>query len=213
MDIRLLKSFVIIFIGATLMTFAIANFSMQHYLADGGFTGIKVIIYRVLGMNPGVVGYFINGPLLLIFYRFYDKRTFLMTIYGMGVFNGTLWFFVEMGPLVPYMGNLLLIVATLHGLIGGIGIGLVASVNGTTGGSFIIGALAERYTKLSIGQAMSLFDTSVILLSMLVFLTPLNAFYTLIAIFVHLWAISWTRKAIDKFRRISVAKENILGSS
>jgi len=187
---------------------------MQHYLADGGFTGIKVIIYRVFGINPGLAGYFINIPLLIIFYRFYDKRTFLMTIYGMGIFNGTLWFFVAIGPVVPYMGNLLLLVAILHGLVSGIGIGVVASVDGTTGGSFIIGMLAERYTKLTIGQAMSLFDTGVILLSMLVFLTPMNALYTLIAIFIHLLAISWTRKIISKAKAQKNPNENrILSSS
>jgi len=199
MNIRFLKSLGVIFIGGSLMTFATANFSMQHYLADSGFTGIKVIVYRVFGMNPGLVGYLINVPLLLIFYRFYDKRTFLMTIYGMGVFNATLWFFVEIGSIVPYMGNMLPLVAIFHGLFTGIGIGLVASVNGTTGGSFIVGMLAERYTKLTIGQAMSLFDTVVILLSMFVFLTLINALYTLVAIFVHLFVIAWTRKVIASF--------------
>jgi len=210
MNKQFIKSLAVIFIGASLMTFAIANFSMQHYLADGGFTGVKVIVYRVFGMNPGLAGYLINIPLLIIFYRFYDKQTFLMTIYGMGIFNGTLWFFVEIGPIVPYMGSLLLVVAIFHGLINGIGIGLVASVNGTTGGSFIVGMLAEEYTKLTIGQAMSLFDTGVILLSMLVFLTPMNALYTLIAIVVHLWAISWTRKTIDRFRVVNETREKVL---
>ena len=209
---QILKSLVMIFIGASLMTFAIANFSMQHHLADGGFTGIKVIVYRVFGMNPGLAGYLINVPLLIIFYRFYDKRTFLMTLYGMGIFNGTLWFFVEIGPIVPYLGDLLLVVAIFHGIVSGIGIGLVASVNGTTGGSFIIGMLAERYTKLTIGQAMSLFDTAVILLSMLVFLTPMNALYTLIAIFVHLIAISWTRKLISKSQRLAKPNELVSNS-
>lgn len=213
MDNKLIKSLVMISIGATLMTFAISNFSMQHYLADGGFTGIKVIVYRVFGMNPGLAGYLINIPLLIIFYRFYDKRTFLMTIYGMGVFNGTLWLFVEIGFIFPYMGNLLLIVAVLHGLINGIGIGIVASVNGTTGGSFIVGMLAERYTKLNIAQAMSLFDIGVILLSMLVFLTPINAIYTFIAILVHLGTISWTRKAISRFQEANLSKKVALKST
>lgn len=194
------KALIVIFLGASFMTFTIANLSMQHYLADGGFTGIKVIVYRIFDINPGLVGYFINVPLLVIFYRFYSKRDFLMTLYGLVVFNGTLWLFVEMGFVIPYMGQLLPLVAILHGVLGGLGIGLVASVGGTTGGSFIIGALAERYTKLSIGQAMSLFDASVIVLSMFVFLSPLNAFYTLIAIGVHLIVISWTRKIMDKFK-------------
>lgn len=119
-----------------------------------------------------------------------------MTIYGMGVFNVTLWFFVEIGAIIPYMGGVLPLVAVFHGLINGLGIGIVASVNGTTGGSFIIGMLAERYTKLSIGQAMSLFNMGVILLSMLVFLTLINALYTMIAIFVQMISISWTRKVI-----------------
>lgn len=213
MNKQFLKSLVIIFFGASLMTFTIANFSMQHDLADGGFTGIKVITYRIFGINPGLAGYLINVPLLVIFYRFYDKRTFLMTIYGMAIFNGTLWFFVNIGPVIPYMGNLLPLVAVFHGLISGIGIGLVASVNGTTGGSFIIGMLAERYSRLTIGQAMSLFDTAVILLSMLVFLTPLNAIYTLLAILIHLWAINKTRKATDHLSQRVEPKEKILESS
>ena len=192
------KTSFIMLLGVSLMTFSIANISMQHYFADGGFTGLKVIVYRVFGMNPGLAGYFINVPLLLIFYKFYDKVTFLKTIYGIILFNGLLWIFVEIGFVLPVMENYLWFAAILHGLLGGIGIGLVASVDGTTGGSFIVGALAERYTKLTIGQAMSLFDALVIVMSMFVFLSFTNALYSLLAVLVHLFSIAGTRKLADR---------------
>ena len=181
------------------MTFAISNFSMPYYLADGGFTGLKVIVYRLFGMNPGVAGYLINVPLLVIFYRLYDRRTLLATLYGMAVFNGLLWFFVELGPVVP--GHLpRLLVALLYGLQYGLGIGIVASVRGTTGGSFIIAMLAERYTRLSISKAVLIFDALVILLAMTVFLTWLNALYTLLAMVVASGTITATRRAAIRMR-------------
>jgi len=179
---KMIKNLLWIFIGASLMTFSLINFIVQIDLASTGFTGIKIIIYQLTGMNPGLVGYLINGPLLLIFYKFYDKRTFLMTLYGMAAFNGTLWFFSHIGPLIPDLGYFWMIL--LGGAIGGLGVGLVVRVGGTTGGSHIVGKLANTYLKIPMARALLIFDAIVIFLSLYFFLTPINAVFTLITIFI-----------------------------
>jgi len=182
MNKNLIKQLLVIFFGACLMTFAVVNFLVQHDLAIAGTTGIKVIVYQLTGMNPGLVGYMINIPLLLIFYKFYDRKTFLMTLYGMAIFNGSLFIFSEMGPIIPSMHNQMLLMSILSGAVGGLGVGLVARMEGTTGGAFIIGKLANTYLKISIARAMLIFDALVLLLSLYFFLTPVNAFWTMISL-------------------------------
>lgn len=191
---------VVIFVGATLMTFSVVNFIVQHDMANAGFTGIKIIVHQLTGMNPGLVGYLMNIPMLIIFYKHYDKQTFFLTIYGMAVFNGTLWLFSEIGPIVPKMSEQMLLMAIICGLIGGVGVGMVARVNGTTGGSFIVGKLANTFLNISIAKALLIFDAGIILLSLFLFLTPLNFLYTMLSIFV----MSLATAQVEKFRKVSV---------
>jgi len=215
MNVKLFKQLAVIGIGATVVAFSIVNFSIQHYMADGGMAGIQVLIYRFWGVNPGVMGYVMNIPLLFLLWKFFDKETFWMTVYGIFIINGALILFSAMGPIVPFMGEDMMLVAILHGVVLGIGIGLVVRENGTTGGALIVAKVANKFTGVSLAKFLFGWDTVVILLSLAIFLTFENAVYTLIALFICAQVVSKVQEGVfvgykvmiisDKFEKMKEA--------
>jgi len=201
MEKKLVKQFILVFFGASLMTFSVVNFIVRLDLASTGFTGIKIIVYRIFGMNPGLVGYLINFPLLLLFYKLYNKKTFFMTIYGMLAYNSTLWFFSAVGSIVPDFEGFRILQILMGGALYGLGTGIVIAVGGTTGGSHIVGKVANLFLGTSVARVLLVFDVSVIALSLFFFLTPMNATLTVLSLLMASFVVSRMERLGGKYEQ------------
>ena len=208
MNAKLIKSLIIIALGATIVAFSIINFSIQHYMADGGMAGIQILIYRFWGLDPGIMGYVMNIPLLFALYKIFDKETFWMTVYGIFIINGAMIIFGAMGPIVPYMGDDMMLVAILHGVVVGFGIGLVVRENGTTGGALIVARVVQKFTGIPLAKFLFAWDTVVIVLSLVIFLTFENAIYTLIALFIASIVISKVQEGVVIGYKVIIISDN-----
>lgn len=63
---RHLKNSIFILIGTALMAFGLVYFNMQYNLADGGVTGITLLLYFLFEMNPAITNLIINIPLFFL---------------------------------------------------------------------------------------------------------------------------------------------------
>ena len=184
MNFKLLKQLSIILIGTMLVGFAVINFSVRYSLADGGFSGINLIIYQSTGVAPWISNLALNTPFIILLYKMFDMKTTLMTIYGVATLTASLAFWNIIGPVLPYWGDDMMIVIILYGVLIGGGIGLVVKVGGTTGGSVLIAKILFKKWGASIPRTLFLFDLVVISASLLTFLSITNAVYTLTGIFI-----------------------------
>lgn len=177
-----LRDFLFITIGTCIYAFGLVGFNIANNLAEGGVTGITLILRALFHIDPAYSTLLINVPLILLGGKILGRRSFFYTIYGTAALSVFLWIWQRV-PFEISVDHDLLIASLLAGLAGGIGSGLVYHVGGTTGGADIIARIVELKFGVTMGRSLLTFDLVVLLIS-LVYLDLQHMMYTLIASFV-----------------------------
>ncbi len=165
------------------MSFGLVHFNMQNKLAEGGFTGITLILYFLFNWDPSYTNLLLNIPLFLIGWKLLGRNSFYYTIIGTVGVSIFLWIFQRNSIAMPLEHDLTL-AALFAGVFAGIGLGIIFRFGGTTGGVDIIARLVQKYIGWNMGKTMFLFDACVITLSLFTYLNYKQAMYTLVAVFV-----------------------------
>ncbi|WP_163100979.1 YitT family protein [Peribacillus alkalitolerans] len=177
------KNILFILFGAMIFAFGLVHFNMQNHLAEGGFTGITLILYQLFSIKPSYTNLILNIPLFLIGWKFLGRVSFIYTIIGTVGLSIWLWIFERYQIIIDLDDDLMLVALFAGGFIG-VGLGIIFRYGGTTGGVDIIARLAHRYIGWSMGRTMFLFDAIVIVASLLTYLNYKEGMYTLIAVFI-----------------------------
>ncbi|MBZ5751490.1 MULTISPECIES: YitT family protein [Metabacillus] len=177
------KNIFFILIGSGIFGFGLVHFNMQNNLAEGGFTGITLMLYFLFHFDPSISNLLLNIPLFIIGWRILGRTSFLYTLIGTISLSLFLWIFQRYQIHMPLNDDLTL-AALFAGVSLGIGLGMIFRYGGTTGGVDIIARLANKYLGWSMGKTMFIFDLCVITLSLITYLSYKEAMYTLVAVFV-----------------------------
>lgn len=167
-----------IILGAGIYGLAVTGINVPSKLADGGVTGIALLLNNLFGFAPSITSLVFNLPLLLISLFIFGKHAFLRTIVG----TFALVFFLHLWESLHIqfaVGNLF-INSLMTGLLSGIGCGLVFRFGGSTGGTDILYQAIEKYFHVKIGKSLFLV-TFVILVVSLLYLDLRHFLYTLLS--------------------------------
>ncbi|PLR77156.1 hypothetical protein CU633_11440 [Bacillus sp. V3-13] len=178
-----LKNILFILVGAAIFAFGIVHFNMQNNLAEGGFTGITLLLFFLFSWDPSYTNLILNIPLFIIGWKLLGRNVFLYTVIGTIAVSVFLWIFQRYQIEMPLNDDLTL-AALFAGVFIGVGLGIIFRYGGTTGGVDIIARLVQKYVGWSMGRTMFIFDAAVITLSLIFYLTYQEAMYTLVAVFV-----------------------------
>jgi uncharacterized membrane-anchored protein YitT (DUF2179 family) len=178
-----LNNIFFILIGSAIYSFGIVHFNMQNNLAEGGFTGITLLLYFVFNLDPAITNLLLNIPLFFIGWKLLGRNVFLYTIIGTLSVSFFLAIFQRFQIEMPLYEDLFL-AALFAGVFIGIGLGIIFRFGGTTGGVDIIARLVQKYLGWSMGRTMFLFDFFVITISLLAYLNYREAMYTLVVVFI-----------------------------
>jgi uncharacterized membrane-anchored protein YitT (DUF2179 family) len=176
------KDVLLILVGTCMYAFGLVTFNIANDLAEGGVTGITLILRALFSINPAYSTLFINIPLILIGGKILGKRSFYYTIFGTVSLSVFLWLWQKF-PVTVNIDHDLLIASLLAGLTAGLGSGIVYRVGGTTGGTDIIARILEKRFGVSMGRSLFIFDIIVLILS-LSYIDVKRMMYTLIVSFV-----------------------------
>lgn len=171
-------------VGCAIYGISLDMISVPNQLADGGISGISLILRHFWGINMGLSTLVLNIPLILLGYRFMGKRLLAYTIWGTLCLSFFLWFWRSV--LIIKQFNLehdLFLSAISAGFLSGIGLGLVFRYNGTSGGTDIIARICQIKFGISSGK-MLLFCDAIVLFVSLSYLDMKHMMYTLLASFV-----------------------------
>jgi uncharacterized membrane-anchored protein YitT (DUF2179 family) len=178
------KNLLFIFFGGFLYSIGINTFALANTLAEGGFTGIALILYYFFEWSPGVVIFLLNIPLLIIGYKIFGRRTFWYTVYGILSVSICL----ELTKTWQKHTDDVLLAALFTGILVGIGAGIILRAGGTSGGVDIIARLMDKYFGWNLGRTFLIVDASIIIIS--IYLIGLDrAMYTFVAVFIGSRAI------------------------
>ncbi|MGG3736977.1 YitT family protein [Aeribacillus pallidus] len=200
------KNTLFILIGSAIFSFGIVHFNMQNNLAEGGFTGITLLLYFIFGIDPSYTNLALNIPLFFIGWRLLGRNAFFYTLIGTLAVSIFLWVFQRLQLNIPHEGDLFL-AALFAGVSIGIGLGIIFRFGGTTGGVDIIARLAFKYLGWSMGKTMFLFDAVVITLSLITYLDYREAMYTLVAVFVGARVIDFMQEGAYAARGAMIISE------
>jgi len=177
------KNIFFILLGAAIFSFGLVHFNMQNNLAEGGFTGITLLLYFVFGWSPSITNLLLNLPLFFLGWKLLGRSVFIYTIIGTVGVSIFLGIFQKYQIEMPLYEDLFL-AALFAGVFIGIGLGIIFRYGGTTGGVDIIARLAQKYFGWTMGRTMFMFDFGVITLSLITYLNYREAMYTLVVVFV-----------------------------
>lgn len=156
-----IKEYVTIIIGLALYALAWTGFLLPHEITTGGVTGIGALLYYAKGIPVAVTYLAINGVLLIISIQQLGLKFCLRTMFGVAML--TIFLSVSQSlikkPLLieePFMA------CVVGGVLAGMGIGIVFTANGSTGGTDIIAMIINKYRNITIGRAMMYCDIIII---------------------------------------------------
>ena len=179
-----LKDFIFIILGSFSYALAWQGFFIPNQLTTGAVTGLASIIYYAFGTPPVDITYAVANVILLIFaLKILGLKFCIRTIFG--VFF--CWLFLHILPLwIPnglVQGDTFM-ASVIGGILCGIGLGVVFTSNGSTGGTDIIAAMVNKYRNVSFGKMLLYIDIIIISSSYLVFHDVQRVIYGYIIMFI-----------------------------
>jgi uncharacterized membrane-anchored protein YitT (DUF2179 family) len=202
-----LKNIFFILVGAAIFSFGLVHFNMQNNLAEGGFTGITLLLYFLFKWDPSYTNLLLNIPIFIVGWKFLGRTSFIYTVIGTLALSLFLWIFQRYSIEMPLKEDLTL-AALFAGVFIGVGLGIIFRYGGTTGGVDIIARLTQKYAGWSMGKTMFLFDAIVITLSLIFYLSYKEAMYTLVAVFVGAKVIDFIQEGSYSARGAMIISEH-----
>ncbi|KRL04357.1 YitT family protein [Liquorilactobacillus oeni] len=182
--------FMMISLGCALYAFGLVKINIANKLAEGGITGITLIIRYWFHIDPALSTIVLNLPLIIIGYRYLGRTALIYTLYGTLSLSFFIWFWQR----IPFQLNInhdLFIAGILAGLFGGIGSGIVYRFGGTTGGTDIVARIFENSHGISMGKTL-LFLDALVLSASLSYVDIRKMMYTLLASYVFSKIVTFT---------------------
>lgn len=169
--INAIKDYVVIFIGVLIYGLAWQGFIYSHKITTGGLAGIASLISWVADINVSWPYNIINIFLVLIALKVLGWRFCVKTVFSVMSLSFVIpffsWVFKE-----PLLANEPFMAVVIGSALCGISLGMVFSVNGSTGGTDIIAAIINKYRRVTIGRALMIIDVLTISASYFIFKDP-----------------------------------------
>ncbi len=155
------KDYLMIFLGTFMYSLGITQFIMPHKFVTGGLAGVGVLLNYAFAFPVSVTVLVVNATLILIAWRILGPQFLLKTIVGVLSLSAFLGIF-EALQLQTIMESEPLIAGMIGALLCGSGVGLVFSVNGSTGGTDIVIMIINKYRNVTPGRTMLLIDLMIV---------------------------------------------------
>ena len=157
----LLREILMEIIGSALVAVGIYNFAVAARFPMTGFSGIAIILNRLLGVPIGAATVVLNIPVAILCYRLLGRRFFFRSVRCMLISSLIMDY---AAPLLPIYQGSRLLAAICTGVVAGLGYALIYMQNSSTGGSdFIIMAIKALRPHLSLGKIAFWSDVGIIL--------------------------------------------------
>lgn len=174
---------VILLFGCLIMSISINMFLNPHNIAPGGLTGVSIIINSLTGLPIWLINISFDIPLFILAFKILSKKDAFKTFLGIIFLTSSLKITENLAYL-DVTDDVLL--ASISGaIILGISLGLIFRINGSTGGTDLIGILANKFfPSISVPMLMGFADGTVVLLSGIVSKNIEIALYSAIALYI-----------------------------
>ncbi|MBO5056417.1 MAG: YitT family protein [Lachnospiraceae bacterium] len=174
-----IKKYIMITLACVIYGVGISLFVDPNNLAPGGFTGLSVVLNRLIPIETGTIYLILNIPVIILgIWKFGWKFT-VSTLYAILVVSFSTNALSLMNPVTkePVLG------AVFGGMLCGAGMGMVLRNSATTGGTdIIVKCLRQRFPHMKTGSLMLMIDAVIIGLSGIVFKNFDSVLYSIVSV-------------------------------
>ena len=182
--LNLAKDYVMITLGLFCYAFGFTAFILPEQIVIGSVTGLSSLIHFWTGANVAATYYTINIILLAIAFRSVGKQFVLRTIMGATIATIFIGVLQPLFP-APIIEQQTFMNVILGAVLCGLGLGVVFTHGGSTGGTDIIAAMVAKYSTVSFGRTMMYCDVLIICSSWLLFHSIDKIVYGLIFMVIY----------------------------
>jgi uncharacterized membrane-anchored protein YitT (DUF2179 family) len=201
-----IKSQSIITFGLLLYALAWAAFLIPYHITGGGISGLAALLYYASGIPISIPFLILNAILLLIAFRILGKVFVLKSIYGIGALAFFLQLFQSLihNPIVndQFMSSI------IGGILSGIGIGIVFTQGGSTGGTDIIALMINKFKNISPGRVILYCDVIIITSSFLLFHSLELIVYGFVTLVIASFTIDYVLSGANQSYQVFVFSRN-----
>jgi len=192
-------SYLGIAVGSLISAFGLNCFIVANGLAEGGFTGLALVIHYLTHWSIGGIILVLNIPLFIISFIMWGKNFVFKSLLGVIALSVA----IDLTSGFSFKTEDLLIAALYGGVLSGMGIGIVLRSGATTGGVDIIARIIFEKAGISMGKVYFCFDLAIICL-VAYFFGLEKALYTLVALYVFSVVIDRLVEGGNEAREITI---------
>ncbi len=185
-----IKEYLIITFGLLVFAIGWLLFLSPAEITGGGISGIATVIFFATDIPVGLSYFAINIVLVLVAIKILGANFGVKTIFS--IVGVSLIFALFPNIVEEPIVNDDFLSAVLGGMAGGIGLGIVFSRGGSTGGTDIIAMVVNKYRNVSPGRVILLCDVVIIASSYFVLQSAEKLVYS----YVVMWVVSYS---LDSF--------------
>lgn len=161
------RDYIVIILGLVIYSVGLTGFLIPYKIVMGGLGGVSLLIKYSTGF-PLWLSFIILNSFLLVFAWFILGRKYVYSTLFSSVVLTILLNLTERYITEPLVTNETM--AIIIGAIScGVGLGMVLSMNSSTGGTDIIAAIITKYRYLSMGRVLMYIDIFIVLSSYFLF--------------------------------------------
>lgn len=178
------KNFILIVLGAYLISLSINMFLLPHKMTTGGASGIATILYYLSNIPMGITILAINLPLFVIAIVKLGKKFVIKTIFSTILLSVFLELF-KYDQVIQTTQIDLLMSCIFGGIISGIGLSLTFKAGASSGGSDLLANIIYKLTKIQSLSKVLMGIEIVIISGVIICFKDINlGLYSIIALFI-----------------------------
>ena len=174
---------ILLILGCIIMSIGINMFFKPYTIAPGGLSGFSLVIGKLTGLSIPTVMLALGLPLVILSIKILGKRDALKTLIGMMVLSACLSITT---PLSNYIVTEDVLLCSISGalLLGG-GLGVVLSIDASTGGTDLIALMLNKvFPNVPISKFILMLDGLVVISAGVANKNLETALYSGVALFV-----------------------------
>ena len=185
-----IKKYFFLIVGSFFLALAFNVFFKPISIVTGGVSGISIVVYKLFGIDTTIFIAISYVILLIISLLVLGKETTKHSLIGSILYPVFVYLTQDIGAYIHFNVDNMLLIVLFGAVINGIGSGLTFKYGFSTGGGDIIFQILSKYFKMSIGDAMRIIN-SIIIVSAGFFITKgtevyawENVMYAIIVVYI-----------------------------
>lgn len=196
------RSILLCIIGAFIFSVAINMFSIPNHLGEGGVTGLSLMLLYLTETPVYISTILFNGVILLIGYRYLDKRTMRLTIFATVLTSVFLYLTADWNFVMSHA----ILAPLCSGALVGFGIGVIFQGGGSTAGTDIIALIINKYFGWSTSVSLLVLDIMIVIPS--IFIIGLeNVVLTIVHLYVQTKVLNFILEGYNPKKSVMIISE------